>query len=263
MFFYLSKIIWIFLDPGNLFLIVLVSGGILLVTRWRRTGLRLIGLSTLFALIIAIVPVGTWLSGVLEDRFPAIKALPDKVDGIIVLGGVINPRLTQARGQPAVGGAVERLLAFAQLAKRYPEANLVFTAGSGSLLHQNLKEAHLVGPVFEQLGVNPARIIYEDQSRNTFENATYSRRLVNPGAKENWILVTSAFHMPRAVGCFRKIGWNVIPYPVDYSTLGNNDLQLRFNFTYGAGRLGGALHEWLGLFVYWITGKTDAFIPAP
>jgi uncharacterized SAM-binding protein YcdF (DUF218 family) len=233
------------------------------MTRWRRTGIRLVGLATVFALFVAVVPVGNWMTGILEDRFPPPVSLPDRVDGIIVLGGVLSPKLSQVRGQPSVGGAVERLMSFAGLAARYPDTRLLFTSGSGSLRYQDLKEAHMVGPVLAQFGLDPDRVVFEDQSRNTYENAVFSHRTINPGDRESWILITSAFHMPRATGSFRKAGWNVLPYPVDYTTLGSEGLRLRFNFSNGMGRLGNALHEWVGLLVYWITDKTDALFPGP
>ena len=212
--------------------------------------------------LLAVIPVGSWLFGFLEDRFPAFSESPARVDGVIVLGGVVDPVMTKARGQVSVGSGVERLLAMARLAKRHPKARIIFSGGSGSLLHQDMKEAHAIPPLLRQLGVDPARVIFEDQSRNTAENAEFSLRLAKPKPRETWLLVTSAFHMPRAVGSFRQAGWNVVPYPVNYSTSSETAAPL-FDFARGMKTLAAAIHEYLGLIFYWLDGKTDSMFPSP
>ncbi len=261
--FVLSKVLWFVVNPGNMLLMFLCIGLWLLWTRWWRWGRWLVTLVAVAGVLLTVIPVGNWLLGFLEDRFSAISEPPARVDGVIVLGGVVNPVMTKARGQVSVGSGVERLLAMARLAKRYPKARIIFTGGSGSLLHQDLKEAHAISPLLKQLGVDPARVIFEDQSRNTAENAEFSLRLAKPKPPENWLLVTSAFHMPRAVGCFRKAGWNVVPYPVDYATYGETAAPLRFDFAKGMRSLEIAMHEYLGLIFYWLDGKTDSLFPSP
>ena len=128
---------------------------------------------------------------------------------------------------------------------------------------QELKESHYVGPVLERLGLEAGRVIYEERSRNTAENAKFSRDIARPQPGETWLLITSAFHMPRAVGCFRRAGWNVVPYPVDYMTDGDYQTAPPGSFSAGLGSLDGALHEWMGLALYRLSGKTDALFPAP
>ncbi|MFQ5763814.1 MAG: YdcF family protein [Rhodospirillales bacterium] len=263
MFFALSKILWVLTNPGNLLLMALCLGWALLWTRWRRLGRLLVGVAAVAGATLAVVPVGTWLFAVLEDRFPALTELPSRVDGVIVVGGVVDPVLSRDRGQVAVGGAAERLIEMAALARGHPEARLVFTGGSGSLLHQEVKEAHAVVPLLSALGIDPGRVVFEDESRNTWENAEFSRRKAQPQPGETWLLVTSAFHMPRAVGCFREAGWTVVAHPVDYLTRGDAEPPFQFNFAYGVGSLGGAVHEFLGLLFYRLSGKTDALFPAP
>lgn len=263
MFFYLSKAFWFLVHPGNLLLILLVAGTVLLWTRWNRVGRALLTVAAGFALFIAVVALGDRMTAAVEDRFPAVTELPETVDGIVVLGGVVSPWQSKARGQLAVGGAVERLLAFAELAERYPEARLVFTGGSGDPFHQDLKEAAMIKPLLTRLGVDPGRVLFEDESRNTVENAEFTRDLVQPADSETWILITSAFHMPRAMGCFRKAGWRMIAYPVDYGTTGKAGSLFQFNFTSGLNRMASGLHEWLGLIFYWILGKTDEPFPGP
>ncbi len=263
MFFWASKVLWLIVNPGNILLILLILGLALLWTRWWKAGRRLVGFVALTGLILAVFPVGKWMYGALEDRFPPYRKPHVQVDGIIVAGGIVNPVLTVDRGQISIGAGAERLFAMVALAKKYPQAKLIFTGGSGLLLHQDKKEAHFVGPLLEQLGVAPGRVIFEDQSRNTVENVTFSLPLAKPKAGETWLLVTSAFHMPRAVGAFRKAGWEVTPYPVDYRTRGETEPPLQFNFAYGMGSLGGALHEYVGLLTYWLVGNTDELFPGP
>ena len=263
MFFYVSKVLWLFLNPNNLLLIALCLGTVLIYLRPDRLGRRLLGFTVVMALIVATLPIGHNLIVILENRFPTVQTLPAKVDGIIVLGGVVNEDLTLARGQVAIGAAVERLISFAALSKQYPNAKLLFTGGSGKILGQNIKEGDVVGPLLADLGVDIKRLTIESNSRNTYENAVLSKRLAQPLAEETWILITSAFHMPRSVGVFRQVDWDVVPFPVDYSLKENLGMDLSFNLVGGISFLSRALHEWLGLLVYWLTERSAAFFPSP
>jgi uncharacterized SAM-binding protein YcdF (DUF218 family) len=263
MFFELSKILWFLVNPANLLLVFLTLGVLLLWTRWRRFGRWLVGFATLVFLFLAVVPVGRWGLGVLENRFPPLTNLPRRVDGIIVAGGVVNPLTSKDRGQLDINGAVERVYEMAVLSRRYPKAKLVFSGGSGSLLFQEYKEAQAIAPLLHQFGIDPGRVIFEDQSRNTAENAVFSYRIVQPKKDETWLLVTSAFHMPRTVGSFRQVGWDVTPYPVDYNTRKTMTTPVQFNFTGGLGSLSNTVHEFLGLLFYWLDGKTDELFPGP
>lgn len=263
MFFYMSKIFWFFADPGNVLLIALCLGSLLIYRRRDKLGRWLVSFAALMAILIAIVPVGTNLRLLLENRFPIVEELPEKVDGIIVLGGVVDEVVTVARGQMSIGSAVERLTEFAKLSNKYPEAKLVFTSGSGKLLTQNIKEGEVVGDLLRTLGVDMSRLIVESNSRNTYENALMSMELVEPKPDETWVLITSAFHMPRSVGIFRKLGWNVLPYPVDFYLQGDEHFEISFNLIGGLNSFSGGLHEWLGLAFYWLTDKTDTLFPGP
>lgn len=199
----------------------------------------------------------------LENRFPLPKELPRNVDGVIALGGVVNVATTQDRGQMSINGNVERIVALGDLSRQYPEAKLVFTSGSGVLGRPDLKEAAVAKPLLERLIFDPERLVLENESRNTYENAVLSKELVAPQKGEVWIMITSASHMPRAVGIFRKLDWDVIPYPVDYTTPTYPDFAIGTNARSGLGRFRQGLHEWLGLFVYYWTGKTSELFPGP
>ena len=263
MFFWVSKIFGVVSNPANMVLILLCLGTVLLWTRWRRGARWIITLTTLAALAVATLPMVTWPIVALENRFQVSPALPAEVDGIISLGGIVNQFISAARGQTSVGAGAERLTEFALLARRYPAAKLVFTGGSGNLFKQDLKEADYLRPFLDKLGLAGRDVIFEDQSRNTFENAVFSKRLVEPAADEVWVLITSAMHMPRAVGVFRQAGWNVIAYPVSFATDGRYPTAFAFSLGRGMGNTSRWLHEWLGLVVYWLTGRSDRLFPGP
>jgi len=266
MVFALSKIFWFLANPGNLFLVALLIGsvGLLAPWRWLRGLARwVLGLTVGGAVAIAVLPVGAWLLAPLEDRFPQLSEPPQQVDGIIVLGGALNLRRAADRGGAPLGGYAERVTALVELAHRYPDAKLVYTGGSGLLLDQVHREADYAEKLLEVLGVAPGRIVFERDSRNTRENALKSAALVDPQPGEVWLLVTSAFHMPRSVGVFRRAGWPVTAYPVSYITGPNDTRRLSFDFASGLGQISVALHEWIGLLAYRWLDWTESLFPGP
>lgn len=210
-------------------------------------------------LVVAVLPVADWALAPLENRFPPPRDLPAHIDGIIALGGAIDAELTKAHGMPSLNEHAERMTSFVALARRYPDAKLVFSAGSASIFPGHPTEAEGARMLFQELGLDPARVIFENESRNTYENAIFSKALAKPQPGENWILVTSAGHMPRAVGIFRQAGWPVIPWPVAYKTGEPFNISLAGHFDH----LDFAVHEWIGLVAYRLLGRTDALFPAP
>ena len=140
-----------------------------------------------------------------------------------MLGGALSPDVSHARNTVALNEAAERLTAVAELARRYPDARIIFSGGSGAVIFDERPEAEFALRLLETLGVAPGRVVAEDKSRNTVENARFSRELAQPKPGERWLLVTSAYHLPRAVGVFRKAGFPVEAYPVDWRTRGAGD----------------------------------------
>jgi len=261
--FLLGKIFLWFSEPANVVLVFLVLGTALLWLRWRRTGRYVVTATVVVMILIGALPIGSWLTTILENRFPTIHRVDGPVDGIIVLGGSFNTYITEKRGQVAISEPVERLTEFMALGRRFPAAKLVFSGGSASFLRPDLKEAILARRFFAEMGFDADRVIYESESRSTYENAVFSFNLVHPAKGERWLLVTSANHMARAVGCFRKLGWEVTPFPVDYHTSGDTRLDWSFDFGAGIGMLNGAAYEWFGLITYYLVGRTSALFPAP
>jgi uncharacterized SAM-binding protein YcdF (DUF218 family) len=260
--FELGKIAWLLLAPANLLLLVLLVVFLAVPRRRAPRAKGWLGVVVLAMVLIACTPLSRLPLTVLENRF-AGQALPQKVDGVIVLGGGITPAVSLARNEPAVAAATPRLLAFADLARRLPEAKLVFTGGSGDIFHPDLKEAPLAKLSLAQLGVDVGRVVFEDQARNTYENARFSRELVQPKPGEVWLLVTSAAHMPRAMGTFRALGWDVRPWPVGYWTSGGGLDYWGFDLLGGLSTLQAGAREWIGLAAYYVRGYTDSLLPAP
>jgi uncharacterized SAM-binding protein YcdF (DUF218 family) len=264
-FFVLSKTVGIVLLPSNFLIGLGILGLILTLTRFASLGRKLTYASIALLAICGYSPLGNWLLYPLEQRIPAWDATRGAPDGIVVLGGSIDPELSAAHGVSVFSGAVDRVITAAELAHRYPNARIVLSGGNASLVADDaMKEADQAGVVFESLGIPRNRLIMERRSRNTQENAAFSKTLVSPKPGERWLLVTSAYHMPRAIGIFRKAGFDVQPYPVDWRMGGRVDLLTFSVFLLdGLGRVDTAVREWIGLAAYWITGKTDAFFPAP
>lgn len=260
-FFLASKIIWAIISPDSLIVLLGVGAWLAMNFGWPRLSRRLLSLCALLLVMIGCLPVGEWLIAPLENRFAANAALPTQADGIIVLGGFLNPSKSNAWNQAELEGAADRLTAFQYLARLYPDAQLVFSGGNGSVTNQELKEAESARFLMDQIGMTTRAIVFESESRNTFENAVNSKQLVSPRADANWILVTSAFHMPRSVGIFCKQDWPVYPYPVDHYSRKGNLLRINFQFAENLTVLRTAMREWTGLIAYRITGRSDQFLP--
>jgi uncharacterized SAM-binding protein YcdF (DUF218 family) len=264
MFFTLSKLLGFFALPSNTLVSIGLIGLVLLCTRFTRLASWLIVTSLVLIAIAGLSPLGNALILPLEQRFPQWDASRGAPDGIVLLGGMITPDVSSARGTVALNEAAERITATAELARRYPDARIIMTGGSGALIFDEGAEAIFAVRQLEALGIAHDRITAEQQSRNTIENAVFSRLIANPKPGERWLLVTSAYHMPRAMGVFRAAGFPVEAYPVDWRTRGPADLVRPFSsLSDGLQRTDTAAHEWVGLFAYWITGQTTALFPAP
>jgi uncharacterized SAM-binding protein YcdF (DUF218 family) len=260
LFWVLGKLFWIFFSPMKFIPYVFILGLILLGTRFKKSGIWMISGGAVFIVLLSFMPVLSMLGLPLEERFSRPDPLPARPDGIIVLAGSEERYLSHIRKTPSLNEAGERLVEFVSLARRFPEAKLLFTGGSGSLAGQHYKSSHAAAKVFEQLGLDLSRVQFESESRTTAESAFLSYQQISPKKGEKWILITSALHVPRSVGVFRKAGWEVIPYPVDYRTTGKN--YLVFNL-YLITSSSAAIHEWLGILAYWLKGKTSEFFPGP
>lgn len=263
MFFILSKTAAFLLLPSNLLISLGLLGVVLLATRFKRAGKRLAIACLLLLIIFGFSPLGTALTHILESRFPPWDSSRGPPDGIVVLGGVIIPGLSRDYGETAVGGDAGRVIAIAKLARAYPNARIVYSGGDPSLFASGPAEADYLYPLLDTFGVARERVILEPRSRNTVENAVFSKDLVKPKPGERWLLVTSAKHMPRAIGCFRQAGFAVEAYPVAWHTRKHVTFLPSLFLVGGLGRLDSATREWIGLVAYWLTGRTSELLPGP
>ena len=262
-FFWLSKLGWMAVSPDLLLVLAVLAGVFLLLTGRTGKAKFILCLAGLCLLIITFVPLGKLMLAPLENRFSQPSVLPAHVDGIICLGGAENPVLSKARGQAELWSSAERYLGFIKLMRTYPEAVHLFSGGSGLIGHQEVRDADVARMVFRDLGVETGAILFESRSRNTWENALMSKAVADPRPGQTWILVTTAAHMPRSVGVFRKLSWPVVAYPVDHTTDPEENLGLSMGFSDNLCALKSAFREWVGLTAYYVTGKTSSWMPGP
>jgi len=265
MYFYLSKTIGDLAVPSNLILLVLVCGLVLWRSRFAQLGRRSTLAGTVLLLIGGMTPLGTALLVPLENRFPPWDASRGPPAGIVVLGGVVNQHVSLLRNQISLDSAAGRLIAAVELQRRYPALRVVFSGGNSNLIFNGRPESEFAVRFLENLGVPKENIAVDNAARNTMENAVNAKKTADPKPGEHWLLVTSALHMPRAMGLFRAAGFSVEAYPVDFKTGGWRDLKAlpSLSLLSGFARLDPAAHEWEGLFIDWMTGRSTALFPGP
>ncbi|MGL4729871.1 MAG: YdcF family protein [Bosea sp. (in: a-proteobacteria)] len=267
MFFVASKLFWFVAAPTNALLLVCMAGVVLSFTRWSRTSRALLVIGASGLILISATPFPKWILRPLEDRFA--QNIDDKapITGIIVLGGAVG----SSRGQVRFTDAAGRMTEAARLAKLHPAAKLVFSGGSAQLTGPVTRtEADDAAQFFADMGLTGERVMFENQSRNTWENATQTAQLLagkglSPKPGERWLLVTSAYHIPRAMGVFTKAGLTVEAWPSDYYTSGSWRELLRppHRWSWSFSLVDDTVKEWVGLMAYRMAGYTDEFLPAP
>ncbi|MCD2175882.1 YdcF family protein [Rhizobium sp. C4] len=264
MFFVISKLVGFATTPSTAIFLLGLLGVVLLVFRRRRSGIALCVTSIVLTLALGLTPLANVPQAILEDRFPQ-PVITEPPTGVIMLGGPVDVDLSPARKTITVNDAAERVTETAVLAVRYPEARIFLSGGSGHFGDPGENtESALTKKLLVQLGIPADRIEMEEKSRTTAENARFSLETLKPKPGERWLLVTSASHMPRSVGAYRAVGFDVIPYPVDYRTYGMGRLMIfPESVADGLQLVDVAAHEWIGLVGYWLTGKSNSLFPAP
>ncbi|MEQ1942713.1 YdcF family protein [Mesorhizobium sp. VNQ89] len=261
--FYASKVFWFLIQPLNLVLFLLALSLLVGWFGWRKLRGFTLFLSFLILALASWTSLGALMLNPLEERFPRPPA-PDKVAGIIVLGGGLEGAINLARGGYDINSGGDRYLEAAVLARRYPDARIVISGGTGTVILDGEGDADTSVKLFTALGIPQDRLVLEGESRNTYENVENIRKLVAPGPDETWLLVTSAFHMPRSVGLFRKAGFPVTPWPVDYRTSGQEGIGVfKDNPADSLAATTMAIREWIGLIGYKFTGRIDSVFPGP
>jgi uncharacterized SAM-binding protein YcdF (DUF218 family) len=263
MFYYASKVLWMLAQPSNLIAFAIAAGALALLLGRQKLARWLLYPASAALLAISVLPVGQWLLVPLENRFLPPAEPPLEVDGIVALGGGIDVGISARRGMATFRDTAERFISLLELARRYPGARVVFSGGQGWVGDSDLSEANVIRGFLRSHGLDGPRLIFEDRARNTYENALFAKPLAAPEPGERWLLVTSAFHMPRAVGAFRQVGWPVIPYPVDHRTGGELSLPGAPDAARRWRELDEAVRSWLGLIAYWLSGRIPTLFPAP
>ncbi len=251
-------------QPLTIILVFLLIALLLIWTGFRKLGLTTLIAAVLVLFISAYTTLGTVLLAPLEDRFAKQTELPQRVDGIVVLGGYMNGDINAGRPGFELNSAADRIFETMRLARLYLDAKVIVSGGDGAFFEDAKPEADSTRTMLSDLGFSGDRFIFENKSRNTVENAEFSKALAEPKPGETWLLVTSAYHMPRSIGCFRKAGFDVVAWPVDYKTPAKQSLSLYLESPNEAlSRFSVATREWMGLTAYWMTGKTDMLLPQP
>jgi len=251
LYFIASKVVWFFLEPLHVLAFFITFWAL---CRWggaRFTG-ALSLLTVLSTLLLGMTPL--WNALLYQHETSIHADQPNRIEGIIVLGGAFNELVTDAHDQVSLNGAAERMTTAVRLMREYPEVPVVFSGFSGRSVRGNLSESDLALRFFQEMTGSTERVILENQSRNTFENALYTKDLLGFSGDGPWLLVTSAFHMPRAYRIFQDQGVRVIPYPTDFRSR-DPSKEFRWSLNEGANQLSILLHEWIGLWVYRMTQK--------
>ncbi|BBP46695.1 hypothetical protein THMIRHAS_20680 [Thiosulfatimonas sediminis] len=266
-FFVLSKLAWALLSPSNLILILFAVGTLFLLFNRTHIAKWLLLPTSVIALSIMSYPTADWLMQPLESRFAQPQQLPEKIDGIIVLGGGEDIIRSASWNVAELGQGGDRFIAASKLSIDYPKTNIIYAGGNSSVQKEGMQnQLNIEQQIFSAMGVNLERVIIEKQAHNTYENFVNIKPLLPKTADDKlgtYLLVTSAFHMPRSVGIARKQGINVIPYPVDYRSSSAEQRVWGLDFYDHLQVLEPAWKEWIGLVVYFLTDKTSSLFPGP
>lgn len=257
-----SKFFWLAAQPLSLAFFAVAAGLVLGWLGWRRLQATALLLTAAILFVTLYTSAGTVMLQVLENRI-ARAALPAGGPRcIVVLGGSFEAEVIATRGGTEMNQAGDRFVEALRLALAYPESRLLVSGGDGSFSGRYAGDAAVSAEFFRTFGVPADRLIQETHSRTTFENVQNTKAVLAENGLADCLLITSAFHMPRAVGLFRKAGLSVVPWPTDYRTSGMAHLKLDFTQPSSNAQLTTtALREWVGLLAYYLAGRTDALLP--
>jgi uncharacterized SAM-binding protein YcdF (DUF218 family) len=263
-FFVFSKVIHILIEPLNWLLILIAFALLFLLLRKNHLVRRALGIALCLGFFIGYMPTSQLAMRILEDAVPQTALTPEllgQVGGVLILGGAIEGGpIARDRGEVSIGSAAERVTKAFQLLRQHPELPFIFSGYSGRLLPQGLSEADAFKQLLQEQGLGNHLGYYENQSRNTYENMVYSKKIIDGIAEKEgspvkpWILITSASHMLRSMQVAHKQGVDVLPVLVDYQTSKQISWH-RFDLVEGGDQWNSLIHELVGMLAYWITGK--------
>jgi len=258
--FYLSKILWLVINPFNI--LILLQFIIIFFLYIKKNKLNYFLIPIFFTLLFCfgVLPLGKFLIYNLEKNYHNSFVFPDKVDGILILGGATNPFLSDEFNQINLNGSAERLIESITLINKYRYAKVIFSGGSGYINDPEMDHARIAKQFFIKMGINTNKIFFENQSRNTYENILFSKKIAKPKNEENWIVITSAFHMNRAIFIGEKIDWILKPYAVDFTQSKKLRFKPSLKILNNLNQIQKGSHEWIGLIAYYLMGRTSRIL---
>ena len=258
--FYLSKILWLIVNPFNIFIFITLFTMFLYFINFRRLSLIIYLINFIFIALISFLPIGSYLTYIIEKEFHTNTKIPKRVDGILILGGATNPLLFKEFDQISLNGSAERLVESVMIIRKFEKAKVIFSGGSGIVNRSDLDHSQVAKLFYKKIGVDINKIFFEDKSRNTYENIIYSKNIAKPKKNEIWLLITSAFHMKRSLLIAEKNNWKLVPYAVDFKNTKEFKLTPNINLLSNLNSFQSGLHEWLGLVSYYLMGRTEKFL---
>ena len=263
-FFVFSKIVHILIEPLNWLMILIALALLFLLLRKDHLVRQTLGIALCLGFFIGYMPTSQFAMRILEDAVPQTPITPEQLNqigGILILGGAIEGGpIARDRGEVSVYSSAERVTKALQLLRQHPELPFIFSGYSGRLVPQGLSEADAFKQLLQEQGLGSHPGYYENQSRNTYENMLYSKKIIDGIAEKEgapvkpWLLITSARHMLRSMQVAHKQGLDVLPVLVDYQT-SNSHSWHRFDLVEGGEQWNWLIHELVGIATYWITGK--------
>ena len=255
--YFISKFIWIFLSPLNLIIIFLIFSAIFKFFNINIISRIFFLFTVVFFILVGFFPTGNLILHQLEKNYVVLNKIPNDLDGILILGGPTNVGISKAHDQVNFNDAAERLTESARIINNYNPDKVIFSGGTKK---QNFESSHayVAKKFFENLNIDTSKIIFEFQSRNTYENILNSKNIIKPGEDEKWLIITSAFHMRRAINISKKLEWNLIPYPVDFRTGRKfNSFKPNLKILQNFNSFDLASHETIGLISYYFLDRTN------
>ena len=258
--FYLSKIFWILINPFNILMFLSILTIFFLFIKKFFFSYLTAFFFIFFFIVFCIIPTGSYLIYVLEKKFHTPFIAPNKVDGILILGGATNANLSSDFNQVTLNNSAERLVESIKIIKKYENAIVVYSGGSGGLIQPKIKHTDVAKRFFIESGLGHRNILFESESRNTYENILFSKKLINPNINQKWVVVTSAHHMNRAILVAEKINWDLIPYPVDFRKPKEFVFSINPKLFSNLTAMNQGMYEWVGLIYYYFLNRTDRII---
>ena len=254
--FFFSKIIWLILNPFNIFVFFNLLTIILFFFNLKKITITIFFINSFFLLIVSFFPIGNYLIYQIEKEYHSNIQIPEKLDGILILGGATNALMFKEYNQINVNDSAERLIESVKIIKKFKNSKVIFSGGSGILNRSDLGHSQVAKSFYSLMGLNTDKIIFENKSKNTFENILFSKNIAKPKNNDRWLLITSAAHMKRAILVGLKQDWYLIPYAVDFQNTKKFQFTPNLNLLSNLYSFQKASHEWTGLLAYYLMNRT-------